>query len=316
MAEEMTTDEPGARRGWSLRGVLPVLCTPFDEHGALDLQSLERHVRDLVGAGVDGMVAFGLASEVYKLSDAERTRVLETVTTAAGSVPVLAGCEHDSLETARARALAAASSGAAGLMAFPPHFVPPPPSEVVEYYRAISSASGLPVVVQDAPGWTGVALQVAQLEEIAEACPTPVAVKVEAPPTAPKVAALTAQRVPTIGGYGALHLAEELHAGVIGTMPGSALPRAFVDLWRAHADGDASDARSRYERLLPLLVFEMGSLDLFVAVQKTLLARAGVIAFPTTRRPGGSLDRNQRAWLDGLVENLPDVRAELEIPRP
>lgn len=297
---------------WPLRGVLPVLCTPFDAGGAVDPASLGRHARDLVDAGVDGMVAFGLASEVYKLSDDERGRVLETVVAAVdGAVPVIVGCEHDSLEAARDRAETAAAAGAAGVMAFPPSFIPPDPVEVVEYYRQLSTASGLPVIVQDAPAWTGVPLDVPRLSEIAGACPTPVAVKVEAPPTAPKIARLTGEGVPTIGGYGILHLAEELAAGIVATMPGSALPRAVVELWRVHAAGDEEEARARYERLLPLLVFQMGSLDLFVAVQKTLLARAGVLASPSTRRPGGALDARQRTWLEGLVERLPDVRTEV-----
>ena len=54
-----------------LRGVLPILSTPFDEAGALDEASLRTLVRREVEAGVHGLTILGIAGEVYKLLDAK-----------------------------------------------------------------------------------------------------------------------------------------------------------------------------------------------------------------------------------------------------
>ena len=52
-----------------LQGILSVLCTPFQEDGSIDKKSLKRLVEHNLSWGVDGLVCFGLASEIYKLSD-------------------------------------------------------------------------------------------------------------------------------------------------------------------------------------------------------------------------------------------------------
>jgi len=62
-----------------LEGVYSVLPTPFTAAGDLDLESLKRVVDLFVGAGVNGLTALGVTSEVARMNDGERARVLETV---------------------------------------------------------------------------------------------------------------------------------------------------------------------------------------------------------------------------------------------
>lgn len=285
-------------------GVLSVLCTPFDHDGAVDEGSLRRLVRHQLDSGVDGMVVHGLAGESYKLADAERERVLAVVVEAvAGAVPVIAGCDHAGSYPAAARARQAAAAGADGVMALPPTFTKPSAAELQQHYLRLGDA-GLPLVVQDASAWTGVELSVDQAVTIAADAGVPVAVKVESPPTAPAMRRLRAAGVPAIGGYGALHLAEELDAGVCGFMPGCALPALHVDLWRAWQEGDGDRAFGSHARILPLLAFQMSSLDVFVAAQKELLAEAGVLSSRVVRSPGAALDEHQRRWLWQLLERI------------
>ncbi len=286
---------------WPVRGVLSVLVTAFSEDEAIDLDSMQRQVDYQINWGVDGLVLFGLASEVYMLTDAERSHLIEAVVAAADRrVPVIVGCEHNSILAAAQRAEAARELGAAGLMAFPPSFLPGTPADVVDYYAMISKASGLPVVVQDAPAWTGVNLDEELLARLPRHLSTPVAVKVEALPTASKIASLQRLGVPAIGGYGAVHLAEEMDVGIEATMPGSGLPGLICDIWRKYSDADEGWERL-YEQALPLLVFQMASIELFIAVQKYLLARCGVLDHSGLRRPGVDLDDRQRDWLNRLL---------------
>ena len=200
-----------------LQGILSVLCTPFQENGSLDKKSLIRLVEHNLSWEVDGLVCFGLASEIDKLSDRERDEMLELVVEiAAGSVPVIAGTEHSGVETAAIRSQDAARAGAAAVMLYPPTFVKLAPSQVKEYYEEISQKAGVPIIIQDAPAWTDVPLPVDLLVEIKKIAPRVEYVKVEAPPTAPKMAALLEQGLTPLGGYGALHLFEELSAGITG----------------------------------------------------------------------------------------------------
>src|SRR5487761_1268713 len=81
----------GAGDRW-LTGIVPPVCTPMGPDGEVDSRSLERHVRFLLDAGVNGLFMLGSSGEVPYLTDPQRDRVLEVaVATSAGQVPVLAG---------------------------------------------------------------------------------------------------------------------------------------------------------------------------------------------------------------------------------
>ena len=286
-----------------LQGILSVLCTPFQENGSIDKKSLIRLVEHNLSWGVDGLVCFGLASEIYKLSDEEREQILELVVEiAASSVPVIAGTEHSGVETAAAKSQDAARAGAAAVMLYPPTFVKPTPSQVKEYYEEISQKAGVPVIIQDAPAWTGVPLPVDLLVQIKESASRVEYVKVEAPPTAPKMAALLEHGLTPLGGYGALHLFEELAQGITGTMPGCSLPGLYRDLWKLHSSGRQAECWELFTRALPLLSFQLGSLDLYVEVQKTLLTRIGVLSSAHLRRPGVTMTPGQIEWLHFLMQ--------------
>ena len=86
-------DPIAALAGPQMRGVYPVLVTPFDEHGELDLAGLERCVAFCLEAGAHGVVALVNASEFTTLSDTERRRIADGVVGAvAGAGPGRAGC--------------------------------------------------------------------------------------------------------------------------------------------------------------------------------------------------------------------------------
>lgn len=290
--------ELGAPR---FRGVYPVLATPFAEDGALDLLGLRRVVDLQLASGVAGVVCFGLASEVYKLDDRERHLILETVVDQVeGRVEVIAGAEHTGTEVAAARCVAARDAGATATMLFPPSLVKPDRAGIIRYYRAAAEA-GLPIIVQDAPAWTGVPLPVDLLQEISRVAPGPFAVKVEAPPTAPKMGALIEEHVECIGGYGTLYLLEELERGALATMPGCAFPQAQVRMLDLFQGKREAEATQLFDELLPLTVFAMSSLDIFVATQKHLLQQAGIITSDRLREPAVLPDAHQRSRIASLI---------------
>src|SRR5713226_6121011 len=127
-----------------LAGVIPIVATPFDDRGGLDLDSLRRVVDYLIDAGAHGVAALGVAGEIYALTDAERRAVAQTVVKqAAGRLPVVVGASHN---------------GADVLMVMPPSFIKPAEQGIYEYYAMIAEAARIPIMIQDNPGWTGVTI--------------------------------------------------------------------------------------------------------------------------------------------------------------
>src|SRR5262245_38920814 len=99
--------QPGAaglarRHGYLLRtmSVFSVLPTPFDASGEFDADSLRRVIDLFLADGVTGFTALGVTSEVARLTDPERDRVLDAVLThVASRVPVVAGTTAEGLRT-------------------------------------------------------------------------------------------------------------------------------------------------------------------------------------------------------------------------
>lgn len=294
---------PVETAGDGISGVMTVLPTPFDNRGAVDHESLRSLVDHAISEGSTGLVCFGLASELYKLTDVERSEILSVVLAhTAGRVPVIAGSESNSIETAVMRTADYGAAGVTAVMVLPPSFVKPDERTVFEYYREVAhAASGLPVIVQDAPTWTGVLLPVELLQRVRDRAPNLTHVKVENPPNQVKISSLSEAGFTCVGGYGALHLLEDVKAGVCGVMYGAGTISAMVELWNSTTT-DSARAWSRFERMLPLLAFQMSSLDIFIAVQKHLLLRAGVIESSYVRRPGRQLSDHHVAWLEHLQQ--------------
>ena len=60
-----------------LSGCYPILATPFGSDGEIDKDGVVWLVRHLERVGLPGFTMFGLASEFYKLSDADREALIK-----------------------------------------------------------------------------------------------------------------------------------------------------------------------------------------------------------------------------------------------
>src|SRR5579864_6033312 len=84
-----------------LRGVVPVVPTPFRADESIDLEGLAACIEFAVRSGVCAVCLPAYASEFYKLTEAERRLVLETaIRIAAGRVAVVAQSNHPSARCA------------------------------------------------------------------------------------------------------------------------------------------------------------------------------------------------------------------------
>ena len=288
-------------------GIYPIVNTTFHDDGSLDLVSQRRLVRFLLDAGVHGLGLFGNASEGYTLGEEERRLILrEIVAEVAGAVPLVVSTGHTGTDVAVALSREAEAAGASALMINPPHYLKPDADGVFHYFAALSRAVRIPIMVQDAPLMTQVPLGAELLARLARELEHVRLVKVEAPPTAPKVSrlkALAGENLALFGGLNGNFLLEELARGAVGTMPGSDLPDLFVRMWDAHRRGDAAAAKREFTRALPLIRYELQP-GLGVAVMKLNLHDAGVIDSPRTRHPTKSLEPADIAEVRALRADL------------
>ena len=263
-----------------LRGVFPMAVTPFAANGSVAANELPRVVSFVLESGCHGVSALGLGGEVGSLSPDARRLVAERVIAAAAGAPVLIGCSAPEAGLAAELAVHAADTGATAVMVAPPPRPDWSRAELLEHYVRIAEAvDPLPVMVQDAPAFVGVALDTEFVRELCAVAANVDYVKSEAVPVADAVAALAALGdVSVFGGHGALYFLDALDAGATGMIPGCELAASYTRLFELHQAGEHDEARQLFAHVLPLVVAQFQSLAYFVAGTKTVLAAQGVIS--------------------------------------
>ena len=297
-----------------LQGVIPVLPMPFDEDGEIEVEELRRVTEFLAGQQVPA-IAFGFASDVGRLTDAERDAAVRVVADAAGSaMPVIATVQANSTPALLRRADGALQSGASMLMITPPAGGPFAPEELVAHFDAVAARAGVPLIVQDAPAQSGVEMPVALLARLANELPAVIAVKTEASPTAPRVGALVEAlggSAGVMGGAGGLDFLNELERGASGTLPGAAFPELFVTVFDLHRAGRHDDARALFGRMLPILLLSTRDHETFCYTQRAILRRRGILRHVRTRPPRPPLDPGLERELDIAMDHAARAWPEL-----
>jgi 4-hydroxy-tetrahydrodipicolinate synthase len=150
------------------KGVLPALVTPFLD-GDLDEEAFIRLVERQIAGGVHGLVPVGTTGETATLSHDEHRRVVELcVQTAAGRVPVIAGCGSNSTAEAIELAHHAKAVGAdAGLMVTP-YYNKPSQEGLYAHYAAVNDAVQLPILVYNVPSRTSIDISNETLARLAK----------------------------------------------------------------------------------------------------------------------------------------------------
>jgi 4-hydroxy-tetrahydrodipicolinate synthase len=285
--------------------VYSVLPTPFDAAGEIDSDSLRRVIDLFLADGVSGFTALGVTSEVARLNDAERDRVLDAVVThVGGRVPVVAGTTADGLRTCVELTRRARAAGAAAVMISPPRMPKINSDAVVRHFAEVAAASDIPIIVQDYPPISGYAMEASLLARIARDVPSARTIKLEDPPTPFKTARILdlarGLDVKIFGGLGGVFLLEELMAGAAGAMTGFAFPALLVQIVSRYKAGDVDGAADLFYRKVPLMRFEFQE-GIGMAIRKEVLRRRGAIANAAIRPPGGTLDVPTLAALDRVM---------------
>ena len=283
--------------------VFSVLPTPFDAAGEVDADSLRRVIDLFIQDGVSGFTALGVTSEVARLTDAERDRVLDVVVTHVnGRVPVVAGTTAEGLRTCIEYTRRAKSAGASFAMISPPRMLKINSDAVARHYHEVAAAVDLPIIVQDYPPISGFAMEASLLARIAREVPAARTIKLEDPPTPFKTSRILAlyNEVNIYGGLGGVFLLEELMAGAYGAMTGFAFPAILVTIVSLFKSGKVDEAADVFYRSVPLMRFEFQE-GIGMAIRKEVLKRRGAIANASIRPPGGTLDATTLAALDRVM---------------
>lgn len=267
-----------------LRGIVTVLNTPFTASNTVDREALRRHVQVALQAGVAGFLIPGMASEVDKLTPAERDLLVHTVLAEAkGRACVIGGASAPTATERVQLAQKLVAAGCDGVLVSIPYENDDQYSQAV---REVADASPPFLMLQD---WDarGYGVPVATLVKLFETVDAVRAVKVEVVPAGRKYSELlaaTGGRLHVSGGWAVMQIIEAMDRGVHAFMP-TALHGIYVAIHRLHQEGQRDAARALFERVLPVLAFSNQHLDISIHFFKHLLHAQGIYPTPNVRPP-------------------------------
>ena len=158
----------------NLSGIFIPAVTPFDENGELRLDMLEENVLRWNTTNIQGLMVLGSNGEFRSLSDEESLLVVKkTAQLIAKDKTLIAGVGRESLYQTIAfiKQLQAESIAVDYVSVLTPHYFKGLMTDeaLVEYYTAIADASGYPVLLYCAPGFSNnVCISLEVLKKIAD----------------------------------------------------------------------------------------------------------------------------------------------------
>jgi 4-hydroxy-tetrahydrodipicolinate synthase len=236
------------------KGSIPALVTPFRDE-AFDEPAFRAFVEWQIGEGSHGLVPCGTTGEAATLDSAEHERVIAAcVETAAGRVPVIAGCGTNDTAHAIALTKAAKRAGADASLHVPPYYNRPNQEGIYAHLAAVAEAADMPVVLYNVPSRTITDIAVETMGRLAKIANI-VAVK----DATGNLGRVSAQRAACGADFIQLSGNDDCALGFMAmggagcvSVTANVAPRLCAEFQNACLEGRWADARALQDRLYPL----------------------------------------------------------------
>ena len=291
--------------------VLTAMVTPFADDGSVDLDGTARVAEHLANTGHDGIVVSGTTGEAPVTSTEEDGQILRAVLEAVGDrVKVVAGVGTNNTAHSIELAEQADKLGAHGVLLVTPYYNKPSQDGVAAHFEAVADASGLPVMLYDIPGRTGVQIAESTFARVAEH-ERIIAVKDAVGDLSRGVRIMSETGLVFYSGDDVLNLGWLTHgaAGVVSVV-GHVAGREYAAMVAAVERGDLTEALDVYRRLVPVVDAIMNKAP-GAMMAKAAMQLLGVLPNRNVRLPlvpaADDLVDNLRRELTsaGLLEDTP-----------
>jgi 4-hydroxy-tetrahydrodipicolinate synthase len=291
----------------TLKGIFPIVPTPFLDNGAVDYPSIERLIDFMAAKNVHGLAIMGALGEGHKLTEPERAGM---ITHYRAHLPegmqLVVGVRAPATDPATAMAVSARDLGADAILLGPHNVQKDAP--LLSYYQQVSDAARIPCIIHDYPAVTGITMSVELIGSIFESSAHIHHIKLEDPPTGMKLQALVRTAGPDLkvfGALGGMYAFEELELGAVGVMTGFVYAELLVRLYDLCQAGQWAQAAALFYDFLPLNRWEFQP-GIGVSLRKLLLKRLGIFTTAKVRHPGPDADEKTLEQLLRIVRHLND----------
>jgi 4-hydroxy-tetrahydrodipicolinate synthase len=229
------------------------MVTPFAKDGSIDWDGVATLATHLADHGHDAIAVNGTTGEAPTTKSSEKLEIIKVVKSTVGSrVKVLSGAGDNETSYTVEQAKRSADAGADGLLIVAPYYNKPPQAGIEAHFKAVASATDLPIMMYDIPGRTGVEIESDTIVRLFEV-PNIVALKDAKGNLAATSDVIARCGIPVYSGDDILNL-PFLSIGAVGFVSvcghtvGNEL-RAMLDAWFA---GDTARALEIHQKLIPV----------------------------------------------------------------
>ncbi len=139
-----------------LHGAGVALVTPFNSDESVDFEALGQLIDLQINEGMDYLVSLGTTGEVATLTNDERKRIWDfTVKRVNGRLPLVAGIGGNNTAEIVEQIKNFDPTGFCSILSVSPYYNKPTQEGIYQHYKAIATASPLPIILYNVPGRTG-----------------------------------------------------------------------------------------------------------------------------------------------------------------
>ena len=154
------------------------IITPFNEDGSINFEEFGKIIEDQIAGHTDAIIVCGTTGEASTMDDDEHLATIKyCVEKVAGRIPVIAGtgsnCTRESINLSKK----AEEIGVDGLLCVTPYYNKATQAGLYEYYKAISDAVNIPIIMYNVPSRTGTNILPETAVKIAKEVKNVVAIK-------------------------------------------------------------------------------------------------------------------------------------------
>ena len=140
--------------------MITAMVTPFDKDGAIDWDGVAKLAQHLADHGHDAIAVNGTTGEAPTTKTSEKLEIIRVVKSTVGDrVKILTGAGDNETSYTVEQAKRCAEVGADGLLIVTPYYNKPPQAGIEAHFKAVASATDLPIMMYDIPGRAGVEIE-------------------------------------------------------------------------------------------------------------------------------------------------------------
>ena len=263
----------------NLKGMGVALITPFKDDESIDFDALSKLIEYQIQNGIDYLVVLGTTAETPTLTEQEKNEVLSFVIERVKErVPIVLGLGGNNTRGIVERLKTESFQGVDAILSVVPYYNKPSQEGIYQHYKAIASATKLPVILYNVPGRTGVNMTAETTLRLAREFDNIVAIK-EASGNITQMDDIIKNKPKDFmvisGDDGITFPLITLGAVGVISVIGNAFPREFSRMVRLALEGDYANALLIHHKFTEL--FELLFVDRNPAGVKSILSSMGYI---------------------------------------